>query len=365
MLLTGHKSGVNVTNQKTYSLSDSGDIAKKVFEGTKYQASDEEIAKLANNITLLRRRGLEKLNSRLLDGGRKIWDTFSEHNFAATLLNYHPEECPISYEPPEFQRPPDFTVLRDGLSYWIQMKRSSKLEAENRHDKLVAEIRRGCEDIKIPKFFGLELSEEFKNDDIKGLLSFIGKKASSEDGEFCFPDSESQKARVKFWLPSKANLTYLTLGFDGDMGFVNVTGLAEAQIRNGFIKAAGAFEKGIDSKNINLIAIDLQGKNDIDICDAIFGTEFDYFQGDHHRWSRKNDGFFHNNDFRSKVAGIIGLRRKEQTPVSDYYLMLFVSDDFKDRFEDMNKLLPFNKIVYRHMRPPMGSGYFEDGRNPN
>lgn len=242
------------------------------------------------------------------------------------------------------------------------MKRSSKLEAENRHDKLVAEIQRGCENIKIPKFFGLSLSEDFKSDDIGGFLSFIGEKAldaTNEDSEFCFPDSESKKARVKFWLPSKVKLSHLTWGFDGGMGLVNVTGLAEAQIRNSFIKAAGAFERGIDSKNINLIAIDLQDKNDIDICDAIFGTEFEYFQGDRHRWSRKNDGFFHNNDFRSNVAGIIGLRRKEQAPISDYHLMVFVNDDFKDRLEDMNKLLPFNRIVYRHMRPPMGSGYFE------
>lgn len=150
-----------MTNQEIQPVPDFNEIAKKVFEGTKYEPSDEEVAKLANNIALIRRRGLEKLNCRLLDGGRKIWDTFSEHNFAATLLNYHPEEHSISYQPPEFQRPPDFGVLQDGLSCWIQVKRSSKLEAENRHDKLVAEIQRGCENIKIPKFFGLNLSEDF------------------------------------------------------------------------------------------------------------------------------------------------------------------------------------------------------------
>ena len=142
------------------------------------------------------------------------------------------------------------------------------------------------------------------------------------------------------------------------MGLVNVTGLAEAQIKNSFVKAASAFEKSIDSQNINLIAIDLQEKDDIDICDAIFGTEFDFFQGDHHRWSRKDDGFFYNNDYRNKVAGIIGLRRKEQIPITDYNLLLFVNDDFKDRVEDMNKLLPFSKVIYRHMRPSMGNGYF-------
>ncbi len=336
------------------------DLSKKIFEGTKYHASDEEIAKLAANIALLRKRGLERLNCRLMDGGRKVWDTFSEHNFATTLLRYHSEEYPINYEPSEFQRPPDFKVFIGGVSYWIQMKRSSKLEEENRHDKLVAEIRRGCENIKVSKFFGLDLSEDFKKDDIKGLLSFMEEHASSsnEDIEFCFPDAESQKAAVKFWIPPKTNLAHLTLGFDGGMGIVNVTGLAEAQIKNSFIKAASAFEWDMDLHNINLIAIDLQEKDDIDICDAIFGTEFDFFQGDHHRWSRKNDGFFHNSDFQSKVAGIIGVRRKEQSPVTDYNLMLFVNDNFKDRLEDMNKLLPFSKIIYHHMRPSMGNGYF-------
>jgi hypothetical protein len=123
--------------------------------------------------------------------------------------------------------------------------------------------------------------------------------------------------------------------------------------------AAGAFDWNLDQNNMNLIAMDADKKKDIDICDAVFGTEFDFFRGNRHSWSRQNDGFFHEDVFINKVAGVIAMKRKEWKPVSNYYLMLFVNDIFKDRPEALNKLLSFDKVIFYDTRPPMGYGNFK------
>ena len=75
--------------------------ASETFEGSKYQASDTDIVDFAANMKKLEERSMSKLNSRLLEGGRKIWDTFSEHNFAIKLISFHPKDVEISYEPDE------------------------------------------------------------------------------------------------------------------------------------------------------------------------------------------------------------------------------------------------------------------------
>ena len=54
------------------------EIAKKIFSGTKYQATKEEIKRLTEDMILLKKRGLGKLNQRLIEGGRGIWATFQK-----------------------------------------------------------------------------------------------------------------------------------------------------------------------------------------------------------------------------------------------------------------------------------------------
>jgi len=106
--------------------------------------------------------------------------------------------------------------------------------------------------------------------------------------------------------------------------------------------------------------MDADHKTDIDLCDAIFGTEFEKFCGSKHTWSRGNDGFFNLPDFSKKVAGVIVMKRKEEKLVSDCYFMLFVNDKFQDRCpDDFNNLLSFDKVIYCNMRPPMGKGNFD------
>ena len=114
------------------------EVAKYVFEGTKYPATKDDVKHLAENMKLVEERGLNKLNRRLIDDTRNIRDTFPEHNFAITLISYHSTEIPLSYEPDEgLRRPPDFKVVIGGIKYWVQIKRLSNLERENRQNKIV------------------------------------------------------------------------------------------------------------------------------------------------------------------------------------------------------------------------------------
>ena len=143
------------------------------------------------------------------------------------------------------------------------------------------------------------------------------------------------------------------------MDMVEETGLAKDQIKQSLNNAAGAFEWDVNQNVINLIAMDANKHEDIDICDAVFGTEFEMFSENRQSWSRKKDGFFLMPDFSNKVAGVIAVKGKEWSPVSDYFATLYVSDFFKDRSNDFNKLLNFSNVIHFKMRPPMGKGNFD------
>lgn len=342
-------------------------VANDIFERAKYSASDIEIMNLAKNIRLLEKRGLTKLNRRLIEGGRKIWDTLSEHNFAVKLLSQHDDKIPISYEPEELSRPPDFKIVISGLTYWVQMKRLSNLQRENRQEKFARTIKMEAKKINIGKFSDCYVSEKFSETDIPEFMEFIAANAKQpiEAQEACFPNDKEQKAKVDFWSPNKSKISHLTLGAFGDMEAINVTGLAESQIKQSLEKASGAFTWDVDQFMINLVTIDADKPGDIDLCNAIFGTEFEMDRvtpdGVYSSWSRKNDGFITLPNFSKKIAGVIVMRRNERPkPLSDYSFMLYINDIYKDRIDDLNNLLDFNKLIYHNMRPAMGgNGYFE------
>jgi hypothetical protein len=147
----------------------------------------------------------------------------------------------------------------------------------------------------------------------------------------------------------------------GDASMVDVTGLAKKQIVDSLKNAAGAFDWNTNLTTINFIAIDIDNYDDINVCDAIFGHEFTHYSldSDNHTWDRAEDGFFFLPEFNEKVAGVIGLRRKSDSLVTDYYTLLHINDVFKHLVESFDDFLSFDKIVYRNMRSPMGKGYFE------
>lgn len=331
-------------------------LAASVFEATSYRATDEEIKDLADNMRLLQQKGLNKLNQRLLDGGRKIWDTFTEHNLAAKIAKNHGPAVPILYEPAEegLPRPPDLKIIIGETIYWIQVKNLSNLERENRQKKMISRIRVCAKEIPVGKFFAVSLSESFGESDVSALIKAISEKAAApgDSAKNTFPLSGTIKATFDLWQPSRTHLTHLTLGMSGDSDMVEETGLAKTQILQSLKKAADAFEWSVDQDLINLIAFDCSNHHDIDVADAVFGTEHELFGAANNSWSRDQDGFFNLSEYTVKVAGAIALRRKEHSPVCDYCVLLYVNEAFRDLAPKIHALLPFDTEVHFNMRPP-------------
>ncbi|GEM_PF-1105740 len=401
--------------------------AQKIFNNIPYKASNNEINNLASNISLLENRGLGKLNLRLEQSKpRNIWDTFSEHNFASMLVSCHNSNIPIHYEEPGEGRHPDFKIVIGQLTYWIQMKRLSELERENRQDKIMYKIELETKKIKISKFFGCLLSQGFTEGDIPNFIDFISQRAekSIKEEKYFFPNNKEPKAKVYFW----PKLSGIVAKYDFEKGFSNgdtifewlmqndylerisdtegrlkvitgelktalakkypdsfqvilailqqslylkcdscddmenmidETGLVEEQINGCLRNAVGAFKGDVDQHTINLVVMDGHLKEDTEICNAVFGTEAVISRGNQYRRIRKNDGFFNSSDFLKRVAGVIVMKGKERrTPVFDYFYMLFINANFKDRLNDISKLLPLYKVVYPNIRPS-GKGNFD------
>ena len=337
------------------------EFANKVFERSRYRPSKEEVERLAANIFLLEQGGLEKLNKRLVEGGRKVWDTLVEHNLAVELLLLHGSSARITYEPPEENPPPDFKIVKEGLTYWVQVKNLSRLERENRQIKNFESIRKFGTSVKVGKYFGILLSSEFEEKDIQEYQDFIAglAKISVDEQEYSFPDESNPKAKVTFWSPQEVKLFYLTLGTSGDMEMVELTGLAKEQIRGSLLKAAAAFKWNVTQTTINLIVLDADRHNDIDICDAIYGSEYFVYGKNHQGWSRDKDGLFREQDFSGKVAGVIAIRKKESwAPISDYHKILYINENFLNHVDNIRDILTFDSIIHFNMRPPMGKSRF-------
>ena len=371
------------------------DIAKKIFAPTKHEATEEDIKRLSGNIALLDSRGLGKLNKRLIDARRKIWDTIAEHNFAVILVSRHDLKIPISYEPEiGLRRPIDFKVDLEGITYWIQMRNLDKLKRENIQNKIIRKIEMAAKEIKVGRFFSCMLSDGFTEGNVSKLVEFIKEKATiaKENESLFFKITDSQKAEIKFYPEKNIELSELTYGAAGDLEMVEITGLATDQMKRSLRNAAGAFDWGVDKKNINLIVMEADDKKDINICNAIFGTED--FSGGMSSWCRKDNGVFKDSSFSKKVAGVIAIKRKREKvveifplspdeeecakafdltdeeimkarewrdsgPVADYHMILYINEEFKHYLTDIEKLLSFDMVVYYNMRPPMGKGNFK------
>ena len=385
------------------SAEDYMKIASRIFAGIKYDASDEDVKKLADNMILLEKRGLDKLNKRLINSTRNTWNTIAEHNFAVMLASQLCVTIPICYEPDDLQKPPDFKVSIGDITYWIQMKDLSKLERENRQEKIIRKIKEAAKQIKVGKFFGCNLSDNFGDDCLKDFVDFLKDKAAfaPENLSFCFTGKNNQAAEVEFWSSNNTMMSELTLGYAGDLDMLNVTGLATDQIKESLYKASIAFNWNCDHKYINLVVMEADKKHDIDICNAFFGTEYFMFTGNKNFWDRGNDGVFNNADFSQKVAGVIALKRKPEWdekiaglspeevvsqlspqeksisfnltpeeiknalewkspgPIADYSRILYTNSNFEHLLEDIKALLCLDRVVYYNTRPPMGKGNFD------
>lgn len=336
--------------------------ARRIFCGSRYQVTEEDMKKLAENMALLEKRKLGKLNERLKDNPRGVLATIAEHNFAVTLVSQHSSEIPICYETSEKQRPPDFKIKIGKITYWIQMKDLSKPERENKQDKLIQGIEKKAEEIKIGRFFSCMISDDFKESCLPELIKFIKDKAASasEEESLHFTGRDDQRAEIEFLSPQNNKLSQLTLGEAGDLKMVETTEQTKCQIKQSLLNAAKAFDWDVDEKNINLICMEADDEMDLDICDALYGTEFPGIRKGCSRptWGRKDDGLFRNSDSLRKTVGVIAIKRKKRKLISDYNVFLYMNNSFRSRLEDVKKLLTFDKVVWCNMRPPMGHGNF-------
>jgi hypothetical protein len=342
-------------------------VSRKIFEGTRYDATDEDIRDLSKNIILLEQRGLTELNRRLIDCRTSVWDTLVEHNFAVSIVSLFDPSVSISYEPTGgVQRPPDFKITKNAITYWIQIKNLSRLERENRQAKIFEEIERTISAISIGKFLSCKLAEGFSRSDIPALIAYISKvaKTAPEGEEFIFGNEISPKAKLEFWLPNKISLSHLSLGVSGDIDMVDQTGLAKEQIKQSVRNATGAFDWSANEQTINLVAMDSELQKDIDICDAVFGAEFERLRAGHRSWGRKPSGLFEEHPFNERLVGVIALRRKEKgVPVSKYSMLFFLNESFLNCKENIMILFSFKQIIRYNLRPPMGSANFGNQAN--
>lgn len=337
------------------SESNSLIVSRKIFEGTRYKATDEDISDLSRNIILLEQRGLTELNRRLIDCRTSVWDTLVEHNFAVSMVSLLDPNVSICYEPKEgLKRPPDFKITKNAITYWIQIKNLSRLEKENRQAKIIEEIKRHISAIPIGKILSCKLAEEFSPSDIADLIAYISAvaKTAHESEELIFPNEMSPKAKLEFWNPKGISLSHLSLGVSGDIDMVEQTGLAKEQIKKSVRNATGAFDWSANKKTINLVAMDSESQKDIHICEALFGTEFDGFRAGHLVWGRKPDGLFEEHPFNERLVGVIVLRRKDKgVPISKYGMLFFLNESFLNCKENLTSLFSFDQIFRYNLRP--------------
>lgn len=353
--------------ESTISELDSLEVSRKIFEGTRYKATADDIGDLSRNMILLEKRGLSKLNQRLIESGRKVWDTFVEHNFAASIVSVLDPTVSICYEPIEgLRQPPDFKITKNSITYWIQIKNLSRLERENRQASVIKEIGKQISAIKIGKFLGCKLAEDFSSEDIADLIDYISQIAerANENKEYIFGNEASPRAILEFWSPDKTCLSHLSMGVSGDIDIINQTGLAKEQIKKSVLNATRAFDWSTDKKIINLVAMDSESQEDIDICDALFGTEFESFKAGDHAWSRESDGLFRKHPLNERLAGVITLRKKNRlAPTSAYNMLFFLNDAFKHCEDKITSLFPLEQVIKYNMRPPMGFANFGNQDN--
>lgn len=197
---------------------------------------------------MLSMHGLGKLNDILYNNTknsiRNYTDFIAEHNFGAELIRYNRSiASSIAYEPASFKRPPDFVINKNDVFFYIQMKKLSESERENKQRKLIDSIKRSFKNITIGKFVSLSLSEDFNSKDANLFSSFLRESVETlpDNTDLQFPPTGSPKIVYSLYPPNKIELQHLTVGTSGNLEWIETTGEAEQQVKNSLSKAIGAF----------------------------------------------------------------------------------------------------------------------------
>ena len=333
---------------------------KLIFEGFKRNPHDykEDIEKLASNMALLQEYNLSQMNARLMEQNKipKFLEMLTEINFTAGLLktNKNIFKDNIFYEKErelKNLRPIDLEVSLGSKTYLIQIKSPSKGKRENKTDKLIEDLRRETAKITTKKFFSVRTSRDFS--DKNSLPKFIKEKANSsvDNVIYNFPSDKNVQVEVEFYFPLNVPLEHLTLGEYGDLTANEVTGERTVQLKHALKNASGAFDNKTNSKVLNIVVMEVPKGDEIDFCNAIFGTEYyiDDSSSANVKWERHNDGFFKNDECGSKIFGVITLTKKERDSLASSYFHVFsVNPAFEKLLSniDMSKLLPDIKINF-------------------
>jgi len=278
------------------------------------------LEKMADDLYILEKRmvGAKELIRRLKTDEANFVQTCVEVNFARYFIDRFPD-TQIHYEPSSFEgkdlkgNPPDLVFKFDGTLYWIQVKCATEMVRDRVEQKIINRIKK--KNIKIKKIYSFSLIiDEFidenngrdKDNVINELVKFICDTASDNISgkKYIFPPGEAApKAWVNFSNRKKAlsELTY-EVWYEGTF----ITGESPKQIQKSLERAVKAFKWDTDENNINLIAIEMKaGTHDlIDAGEAVFGKESIKINKDI-SLIRNRNGFFYQNEYCSKVAGVI------------------------------------------------------------
>lgn len=332
-------------------------MAEEALHRTMLHNNETEIQNLTEQMELLDQHGMSNLNQTLLQNARgsnrNIPDFIAEHNFGADLIR-HDQHSVHLYEPPGYDRPPDFVLPRSNTTYYLQMKRLNHSEFENRRDNMLRRIRDQLRMITAGKFVSLQLAENFMEQDVNPLVRLIEIAAQGDNtSEHSYPDEFDPKAIFLLFEPNNTTLANLTLGSSADMDWRDLTGKAEDQIRSSLDKAIGAFTWNNDEQNVNLIVMEADGYDDTDISQAVFGEEI-YTLNPYVALgtARDTDGYFYQPQNADKLCGVIALRRIQRGSfISAYQKTLFISERFEGYVDQIRQEVGIDKVVRVNDRP--------------
>jgi len=302
---------------------------------------------------------LSQINQRLQKCNKptKLLETLAEHSLAVELLK-NKENLSITYEPSNFNKPPDFHVKSNDIDYYLEVKRPAKLELDNRQEKILQTIKTQAKEIKVDKYFNCFLSTKLDKAHLDEFMSFIQKKANIDCGMYEFVRDNSILARLEFFMTKDNKHSHLTFCSGGDLAPINIIGLSKTQIKSTMRNAVKKFKNQISNTLVNLIILEVKsgGGVDIDICEAAYGTEIETFRKN--AWFRNQDGLFNVNEFSEKVAGIIVRARKDPNEIicNDYLHILCVNEKFINivSVREISKVLEIDKVFHYNERPCEG-----------
>ncbi|WP_307400607.1 hypothetical protein [Paenibacillus anaericanus] len=323
--------------------------AEEVLSKTRYSNNESEIKNLAEQMELVDQHSMSTLNQTLLQNaggsGRNVPDFIAEHNFVADLIRNDPQGV-FLYEPTGYIRPPDFVLPRESTTYFLQMKRLSDGEFDNRRNNMVRRIKTRLETIAVSKFVCIHLAEDFSEQDVEPLVSLIAAEAQkANESEYLYHDDICPKATFTFVNPNNS-LPFLTLGGSADMNGRDLTDEAIVQIRASFDKAIGAFTWDNDLENVNLIVIEADQYDDSDLSQAVFGEEIYSIRGRTMISSLEREGHFYQPQYIDKLCGVIALRRVQSGSfITSYRKTLFINERFESYAAEVQRVLGIDDVI--------------------